>query len=124
MSLLGKKALDVAANLGRRRFLNSAAALGAVTVGLAACKENTQGSAASAPAAPVKTWPAPSHGGQPRLRGITGKTLYPIGGKTIAGHRLWARLTQRRQGLPRSTPTLRQLGNRRGRPQHRKKFQP
>ena len=41
MSLLGKKALDVAANLGRRRFLNSAAALGAVTVGLAACKENT-----------------------------------------------------------------------------------
>ena len=53
MSLLGKKALDVAANLGRRRFLNSAAALGAVTVGLAACKENTQGSAASAPAAPA-----------------------------------------------------------------------
>ena len=51
MSLLGKKALDVAANLGRRRFLNSAAALGAVTVGLAACKENTQDSAASAPAA-------------------------------------------------------------------------
>ena len=51
MSLLGKKALDVAANLGCRRFLNSAAALGAVTVGLAACKENTQGGAASAPAA-------------------------------------------------------------------------
>ena len=51
MSLLGKKALDVAANLGRRRFLNLAAVLGAVTVGLAACKENTQSGAASAPAA-------------------------------------------------------------------------
>ena len=53
MSLLGKSTPNVAANLGRRRFLNSAAALGVATVGLAACKENTQGTASAPAAAPV-----------------------------------------------------------------------
>lgn len=76
MSLLGKKALDVAANLGRRRFLNSAAALGAVTVGLAACKENTQGGAASAPAAAPaaspKATPASEITAAPETRGFVG----------------------------------------------------
>ena len=73
MSLLGKKALDVAANLGRRRFLNSAAALGAVTVGLAACKENTQGSAASAPAAAApKAAPKTEITAAPETRGFVG----------------------------------------------------
>ena len=73
MSLLGKKALDVAANLGRRRFLNSAAALGAVTVGLAACKENTQGGAASAPAAAApKAAPKTEITAAPETRGFVG----------------------------------------------------
>ena len=41
--------------VGRRRFLNSAAALGAATVGLVACNENRNGAPASAVMMPAVT---------------------------------------------------------------------
>ena len=44
--------------VGRRRFLNSAAALGAATVGLVACNENRNGAPASAPASAASATPA------------------------------------------------------------------
>ena len=46
------------ASVGRRRFLNSAAALGAATVGLAACNENRNGAPAAGPASAASAAPA------------------------------------------------------------------
>ena len=77
MSFTGKNAAapDAAENVGRRRFLGSAAALGVATVGLAACKENTQGASASgaaAPAAPAAPAAAKEITAAPESRGFVG----------------------------------------------------
>ncbi len=53
------------ANVGRRRFLNSAAAIGAATVGLAACNDNRNGApAGGASAAGAAPAPAAGHVGK------------------------------------------------------------
>ena len=53
MNPTDKKQDSTEAGIGRRRFLNSAAAIGITTVGLAACQENTQGSGAPAASGPA-----------------------------------------------------------------------